>query len=156
MKYVLLAAPMLIGAVLFAQGPGARRNFNGAAGTPPTPAQIAQRETNRLTRFFSLTSTQQSTVLGILTTADTQVAALQTQIQPLRAALPAAIKANNPAQINSTLQQISPLQQQMESIRAVAAGQIYATVLTASQQGQVANGLGPLLGQGGGFRRGRR
>jgi hypothetical protein len=117
------------------------------------PAQIAQEETNRLTRFFSLSSSQ-SAVLGILTTADTQVQALQAQIQPLRTSLVAAIKANNATQINSILLQISPLQEQIDSARAVAAGQIYATVLSSTQQAQIPNGLGPLLGGGGpgGFR----
>jgi hypothetical protein len=55
------------------------------------------------------------------------------------------------------LTQISALQVQIESIRAVTAGQIYPTVLTVTQQAQIPNGLGPLMGgmMGGGFR-GRR
>jgi hypothetical protein len=140
---------LIAGGISYAQpqhGFGPRSN----GGTPPTPAQMAQRETNRLTIFFTLTAGQQSTVLGILTTADTQVQALATQIHPLRTNLVAAIKANNATQINAILPQISNLQEQEQVIRADAAGQIYTTVLTATQQAQVGSGLGPLM-EGGGF-----
>ena len=108
-----------------------------------------------MTKFFSLTSTQQSAVLAILTSSETQIVALRTQIQPLRTSLTAAIKANNSGQINATLQQISPLEEQIQAAQAGAAGQIYATVLTSTQQAQLTNGLGPLMGGpmgGGGFR----
>jgi len=134
---------LIAGTALYAQGPGGR-----APRTPPTPAQSAQRDTDRLTRFFSLNAGQQSTVLGILTTAETQIQALAPQMQPLRTTLTAAIKSNNQSMISSTLLQISNLQEQEQVIRANAAGQIYATVLDAGQQGQIGNGLGPLMGGG--------
>jgi hypothetical protein len=149
MKSAFLAVPLFCGAILFAQGPGFQGHGNG---TPPTPAQIAQNETVRLTRFFNLNSTQQTAVLGILTTAEGQIVTLRAQIQPLRTTLVAAIKANNSGQITAALQQISPLQEQVEALQAGAAGQIYATVLSSAQQAQIANGLGPLMGGGGGFR----
>jgi septal ring factor EnvC (AmiA/AmiB activator) len=153
MKAVFLAAALLGGGVFYAQGQG----FAERADTTITPAQQAQNETNRLTRFFNLSSSQQSAVLELLAAADTQIAAIRTQIQPLHATLIAAIKANTPQEINAALQQISALQVQIESMRAMAAGQIYATVLTATQQAQIPNGLGPLMGgmMDGGFR-GRR
>jgi hypothetical protein len=150
MKSAFLAVPLLCGTFLYAQGPGFHRN---ASGTPPTPAQIAQNQTNRLTRFFNLNSTQESAVLGILTAEETQVVTLRTEIQPLHTTLVAAIKANNPTQINAMVQQISGLQEQIEAHHALAAGQIYATVLTSAQQAQLSNGLGPLMDVGGvGFR----
>ena len=150
MKSVFLAVPLLCGTFLYAQGPGFHRN---ASGTPPTPAQIAQNQTNRLTRFFSLNSNQENAVLGILTAEETQVVTLRTEIQPLHTTLVAAIKANNPTQINAAVQQISALQEQIEAQHALAAGQIYATVLSSAQQAQLANGLGPLMDVGGpGFR----
>jgi Spy/CpxP family protein refolding chaperone len=118
-------------------------------GAPPTPAQLAQSETERLTRFFSLTSTQQSEVLGILTTADTQIEALAAQIQPLRTTLESVIKVpNSQTQISSTIVQISSLQEQEEVIRANTANQIYTTVLTPTQQAQIGTGLGPLMDAG--------
>jgi hypothetical protein len=154
MRHILITF-VIAGGLIYGQGP----RGSGTPRTPPTPAQMAQSETDRLTRFFTLTTTQQSTVLGLLTTADTQIQALTTQIKPLRTNLEAAIKANNQSVIGSTIQQISNLQEQEEVIRANAAGQIYATVLTSTQQALVGTGLGPLLGGGGpgpgGFR-GRR
>ena len=140
---------LIAGSALYAQRPHNRAN--AVPPTPPTPAQIAQRDTDRLTRFFTLTATQQSAVLGILTTAETQLQAITSQIQPLRTTLTAAVKANSQGMISSTLLQLSQLQEQEEVIRADAAGQIYATVLTAAQQMQVGNGLGPLMGGGPGF-----
>ncbi len=137
---------LIAGVSLFAQGPRANHTR-----TPPTPAQIAQRETDRLTRFFTLNAGQQATVLGILTTTETQLQALTPQMQPLRTNLTAAIKSNNQGTISSTLLQLSNLEEQEQAIRANAAAQIYTTVLNMDQQGQVGKGLGPLMGGGPGF-----
>ena len=164
LRCIIMAATIAVG-TLYAQGPypyESRAASGGGTATPATPAQTAQRDTARLTRFFSLTTAQQSTVLGILTTAETHIQTLATQIQPLQTALVAAVKANSQSQIGSTLLQLSNLQEQEQVIRANAAGQIYATVLTTSQQGQLGTGLGPLLsggpggGPGGGGFRGPR
>ncbi len=141
----ILTIVLIAGSALYAQRPG-----RGVNATPPTPAQIAQRETDRLTRFFNLTGGQPATVLEILTNVETQRQALTPQIQTLRTTLTTAIKANNQSQISSTLLQLSNLQEQEEVIRANAAGQIYATVLNPEQQAQVGNGLGPLMGGGAG------
>jgi hypothetical protein len=149
MKTVFLTLSILFG-VVYAQGQGFHRNASTPS-TPPTPAQMAQNQTNHLTKFFSLNSSQESAVLGILTTSDTQIAALRTQIQPLHTNLVAAIKANNTNQITTVLGEIAPLQQQIEALEASTAGQIYATVLTSTQQAQIPNGLGPLMGMGMGF-----
>jgi hypothetical protein len=150
----LITIVLIAGSALYAQHPHARANA-----TPPTPEQIAQRDTDRLTRFFTLTETQQSGVMGILTTAEGQLQGIAPQIQTLRTNLTAAIKANNQATISTTLHQITNLQEQEQVIRANAAGQIHATVLTAAQQALVGNGLGPLMGGGrgpGGPGRGNR
>jgi regulator of replication initiation timing len=141
----ILTIILIAGSALYAQRAG-----RGVNATPPTPAQIAQRETDRLTRFFSLTGGQPATVLEILTNVETQLQALTPQIQTLRTTLTTAIKANNQSQISSTLLQLSNLQEQEQVVRANAAGQIYATVLNAAQQAQVGNGLGPLMGGGAG------
>ena len=142
----LIPIVLIAGSALYAQRPLGRANA-----TTPTPAQIAQRDTDRLTGFFTLNSGQQSTVLGILTTAETQLQAITPQIQALRTTLTSAVKSNNQGMISSILLQISNLQEQEEVIRANAAGQIYATVLNAAQQAQVGDGLGPLMGGGPGF-----
>jgi hypothetical protein len=150
MNAVLVIVSLGLASVVYAQGLEPR-NHSGAPGPGTfapatiTPAQEAQGETNRLARFFNLTSSQQTSVLGILTSADTQIQALDTQLDALQTTLLTAIKSNNSAQISSVLKQIFPLQEQIQTIRATAAGQIYATVLTSAQQAQVPNGLGPLF-----------
>jgi Spy/CpxP family protein refolding chaperone len=138
MKIALIASSILYGQ------PPHSRSFGGGA-IASSPEQMAQHETDRLTRFFQLTAPQQAAVLGILTASNTQLQPLTEQIKPLRATLTAAIKSNNQALISSTLKQLSTLQEQRQVIRANAAGQIYATVLTAAQQAQTGTGLGPLM-----------
>jgi hypothetical protein len=144
----LITIVLIAGSALYAQRPHGRANATPP--TPPTPAQIAQRDTDRLTRFFTLNAVQQSAVLGILTTAEMQLQGVTSQIQPLRTALTAAIKTNDQSTISTTLHQITNLQEQEQVMRANAAGQIYATVLNATQQAQVGKGLGPLGGGGSG------
>jgi hypothetical protein len=143
----IMTIALIAGGILCAQQPQ-HRGFSGGATEPPTPAQKAQHETDRLTKFFQLTPPQQTTVLGILTTANTQLQPITTQIKPLRTTLTAAIKSNNQGLISSTLQQLSNLHEQAQVIRAKAAGQIYATVLTSAQQAQTGNELGPLMHEG--------
>jgi len=143
----IMTIALIVGSVVYAQPPQSP-GFPDGSVTPPTPAQMAQLETDRLTRFFQLTPPQQTAVLGILTTANTQLEPLSAQIKPLRATLTAAIKSNNQGLISSTLQQLSTLQEQEQVIRAKVAGQIYATVLTSAQQAQVGTGLGPLMRDG--------
>jgi hypothetical protein len=146
-----LAISVIAGGLVYAQPP--RRFGRDATGTktPATPAQVAQRETDRLTRFFMLTPAQQATVLGILTPEVTELQALNAQMKPLRTTLETGIRANNQSQISATAQQLSIFEEQAQVLRANTAGQIYATVLTAAQQAQLGTGLGPLLGGGAGF-----
>jgi hypothetical protein len=147
----ILTIVVIAGSALYAQRRGFEPRGSSGTSTPPTPAQIVQRETDRLTRFFNLTTTQQGTVLGILTSAVTQTEAITAQIQPLRTTLVAAIKANNQSEISAIAPQISSLQGQELAIRANAAGEIYSTVLTTTQQAQVGSGVGPLLDGGAGL-----
>ena len=153
----------LMATAVFAQGPRGgpgpnRRNAspNAASGTPPappTPAEIATRQTNALTRFLGLSAAQEASVLTILTNEQTQLQTFQTQYGPqltnLRENLTNAIKAGQPASaLQAIYAQISAIQNQMEAIRSAAAGQIYATVLSTDQQTKVGKGLGMLLGGG--------
>ena len=52
-RYVVL--PVILAGVLGAQG---GRGFGGGSFTPPTPAQMIQREVNGLTKYFTLTTSQ--------------------------------------------------------------------------------------------------
>jgi hypothetical protein len=141
MKGATLALAVLFGTGLWAHNENAARTAN-------TPSEMAQRQTDHLTKFFNLTSNQQSEVKGILTSADKKAFSVRDQIRPLRQNLTAEIKANEPNQIRATLHEMMPLQEKVESIHAVAAGQIYANVLDPAQQGQLQNGLWPLLWPG--------
>ncbi len=116
MKGVIVALAVLFGTVRWARDRSAR--------AAATPAQMAQRQTDRLTKVFNLSADQQGKVLGIFTNADRRAAMLRDRIHPLRANLSAEIKGNQPDQINATLHQLAPLQEKVESARAIAAGKI--------------------------------
>jgi len=144
-KFLIL--PLLAASLVCAQGP---RGFNraGASTVPTTPAQAAQNIVNRLTKALTLSTGQQSTILGILTTALTNLQSNATTLQTDRTNLIAAVKANNTGTISSLLTAMSPLQEQQEVIRYNAAAAIYAD-LNSTQQATVNNVLS--LVEGGGF-----
>jgi len=157
MNKKFLVLPLLTAAMLCAQGP---RGFGRAAAstTPPTPAQIAQNDVNRLTKLLTLTPPQQTTILGILTTAITSLQANASALQTGRASLVAAIKANTAATnaatdatIESILIQMSPLQEKQDVIRYEAAAAVWAQ-LTSTQQALVTNVMSLFGGGGPGFR----
>ncbi|MEO8053328.1 MAG: periplasmic heavy metal sensor [Acidobacteriota bacterium] len=118
-----------------------------------------QRMENMLTRSLNLNATQQGQVHTIMADAQVQSQGMHEQLRPLRTSLIAAIKANDSAQIESLQQQISPLQQQLDTIRSKAAAQIYAA-LSPDQQAKVGDAIGMLMGggfgPGQGMRRGGR
>src|SRR5665213_690231 len=128
------AAIALMGAALLAQPPAGTRD-------------PSQRIENMLTRTLSLNATQQGQVHTILANAQVQSQPIHDQLKPLRTSLLAAIKTNNSAQIEALHQQISPLQEQLDVIHSMAAAQIYAD-LSPTQQTQVGNALGMLMGGG--------
>ena len=138
MKPRLILAPaaiaLMMATALSAQPPAGRRD-------------PSQRLENMLTRALTLNATQQGQVHTILADAQVQSQGLRDQLKPLRSSLIGAIKANDNAQIESLQQQISPLQQQLDTIRSKAAAQIYA-VLTPDQQAKVGNAIGMLMGSG--------
>lgn len=138
--FVLTAVTLMMGAALLAQPPAGMRDRS-------------QRLENMLTRSLSLNVTQQGQVHTILADAQVQSQGIQDQLKPLRTSLIAAIKANDSAQIEALQGQISPLQQQLDTIHSKAAAQIYAA-LTPDQQAKIGNAIGMLMG--GGFGPGMR
>jgi len=154
MKARLFVLPLLIAATLSAQGPhgGFGRN---SSGTPPTPAEMVAREVQMLTRFLSLDATQQATATTALTNAQTQLAVNAATLKADRLQLVTAIKANQVSGIPTLTSTIANLQGQQDAIRATAAATIYAS-LTPAQQMKLGDGLGPLMGGGGGWGRGPR
>ena len=146
MKVRYLALPMILAGVLSAQ-PG--RGFRGSL-TPPTPAQLVEREVSFLTKYFSLTTSQVTEVTGFLTTEQTCLAANTTNLQSAHEGLVTAIKAGNPTGISTAIGTLGAVQSAQETCRATAAAAIYASLTQPGQQAKVGNGLGPLMGGGGG------
>ncbi len=137
---------MILAGVLSAQ-PG--RGFRGSL-TPPTPEQMVAREVSFLTKFFSLTPSQVTDVTGFVTTEQKCLAANAANAKSARQALVDAIKLNNPSNISTAISNLGTVQTAQETCRATAAAAIYADLNQPGQQAKVGNGLGPLLGGGGG------
>jgi hypothetical protein len=146
MKVRYLAIPMILAGVLSAQP---ARGFRGSL-TPPTPAQMVERQVTFLTKFFSLTSSQVTDVTGFLTTEQTCLAANTAAAKSAHEGLVAAIKLNNPTNISAAITTLGTVQTAQETCRAAAAAAIYADLTQPGQQAKVGNGLGPLMGGGGG------
>jgi len=146
MKVRFLALPLVLAGVLSAQGPGPR-GPRGNSLTPPTAAEVLQRQVDFLTRFYSLTTAQVGPVTTIVSTEQSCLptsAAMRTA----REALMTAIKTNT--KLSDAVTALNALQGDQESCRATAAAGIWA-LLDSTQQ---MRGVGPLLG-GGGPGRGR-
>jgi len=145
MKARLLALPIILAGVLSAQGPGPRRNSL----TPPTPAEVLQRQVDFLTRFYSLTTAPQNQVSQVTTILSTEQSCLPTSdaMRTAREGLVTAIKTGTPT-IADAVTAVNHLQAEQETCRATAAAGIYA-ILTPTQQ---MKGIGPLLGGGRGPR----
>ena len=135
---------MILAGILSAQ-PGR----HGASLTPPTAPQLVDREVNFLTRYFTLTTSQASDVKGFVTTEQTCLAANTTNAQTAREGLVTAIKSGKSGDISAAIGALSAVQLAQETCRAAAAAAIYAD-LQPGQQAKVGNGLGPLMGGGGG------
>jgi hypothetical protein len=146
MKVRYLVLPMIFVGVLSAQ-PG--RGFRGSL-TPPTPEQMVERRVNFLTKFFSLTTSQVTDVTGILTAEQKCLAAVSPTPQAARAAFVTAVKGANPTVIASAMTAVTSSGAAAETCRLTAAAAIYADLTDPAQQAKVGNGLGPLLGGGGG------
>ena len=146
MKVRYLVLPMILVGVLSAQ-PG--RGMHGSL-TPPTPAQMVEREVNFLTKFFSLTPSQVTDVTGFVTTEQNCLGADTTNAQSAREGLVAAIKSGSPTGISTAIGALSAVQSAQETCRATAAAAIYADLTQPGQQAKVGAGLGPLMGGRGG------
>lgn len=136
---------MILAGVLGAQ-PG--RGMHGSL-TPPTPAQMVEREVNFLTKFFSLTPSQVTDVTGFVTAEQTCLGADTTNAQSAREGMVAAIKSGNPTAISTAIGALSAVQSAQETCRATAAAAVYADLTQPGQQAKVGTGLGPLMGGGG-------
>jgi hypothetical protein len=150
MKARYVALSMILAGVLGAQG----RGFGGGSFTPPTPAQMIQREVNMLTKYFTLTTSQVSEVTSIVTTEQTCLEGNSTNMQTARAGLVTAVKSGSATNVSAAVNALTSIQGAEQTCRATAAAGIYAD-LDSTQQAKVGKGLGPLLGGGGFGPRGR-
>ena len=146
MKASVFVAALTMAGALLAQPPvgGFRRDPNA---TPPTPQQMIQREVNRLTRFLTLSTDQQTQITNILSADISNLTSLQANLKTERAAVLTAIKSNSG--VAAAVSALSATQAQVETIRANEAALIYTTVLTADQKTKVGDAVQMLSGGGG-------
>jgi hypothetical protein len=153
MKARFAVLSIILAGVLSAQPP---RGFRGGGDslTPPTAAELVQRKVAMLTKFLGLTTSpdQVTPVTGFVTTEQTCLAGASTNLKSAHDALVAAIKAG-PGGIPTAVNNLSAAQAAEETCRATAAAEIYG-ILTGPQQTKLGNGLGLLMGGGGGPRMG--
>ena len=142
MKVRLLALPIVLAGALCAQG----RGPGGNPLTPPTPAEALQRQVDRLTKIYSLTTTPTNQVSQVQSALSTEQSCLPTPaaLETAREGLVTAIKAGASG-VPPAVTALTDLQSQAEGCRAKAAASIWA-ILTPTQQ---MKGIGPLLGLGG-------
>ncbi len=129
--------------IVFAQG-----QFGPGNATPPDPATMIANQVARLTTLLDLTTGQATSITGILTTAQSSIAPLQTTLHTDQSALAAAITSNTTATIDSLSAAIGTIQGEILDINSKAEGAIYA-LLSTTQQTKVTT-LGGLVMLGGG------
>ncbi|MDQ6699265.1 MAG: periplasmic heavy metal sensor [Acidobacteriota bacterium] len=126
-KYI--TAAVFSAALVFAQGRGPR----DGGGTPPDPQTMIQNRVDRLTTLLTLTDAQKAQATTIFTNAFTSSQTLQTSLRTARESLPAAVKANNPASIDTIAASIGTLTGQLTAIQSKADAAFYS-LLTADQR----------------------
>jgi Spy/CpxP family protein refolding chaperone len=136
---------ILAAGALLAQPPAPRPRF----GRGPGPG--ANFET-RLTQNLGLTAEQQNKVHTILAESRLTTQSSRQQVQTAQAALTAAIKSGDEAQIDKASADIATLHQQQTAARAKTMAKIYST-LTADQKTKVGPNLEMLMGGPPGGRR---
>lgn len=103
------------------------------APTPPTPAEMASHQVQRLTEFLSLSTEEQAEATTLYTAAETAVANDRSSMEAARAALVSAIESNDASAISSAATQIGTLMAQQQQAIATAEAGLYK-VLNSDQQ----------------------
>ena len=104
-----------------------------AQSTPPTPAQMAQREVQQYSSLLTLTSEQQEQALTIYTAAATTTEPLQTSERTLHQTLETAITTGEASVISQTAASLGQINGEITAARALADAKFYQ-LLTADQQ----------------------
>ena len=134
----------------------ASAGFAQSTHTPPSPATIAQRRVDRLTKVLSLNSSQQQQALTIFTNEATANATTEASLKTERQSLATAVQSNSTTNIQTAATQIGALTGQLVLAQAQANAAFYQ-ILTPAQQTQWTNMQGHAggFGPGGRFRGGR-
>lgn len=122
-----LSLALLAGTLAFGQMMGT------TAGTPPSPATIAQMRINQLSHTLNLTDAQKTTALSIFTTAITSAQTIQASLQTNHQSLADAIKKNDTATIDSLSTAAGALHGKLMAINAKADAAFYQ-ILTTDQK----------------------
>jgi hypothetical protein len=105
--------------------------------TPPSPAQMAQRQVQRYTTLLSLNSAQVEQATTFFTAEASSHGNARTTERTAHQALEAAIKANDTATIKSTAAALGQMNGEMMAAHALAEAQFYA-ILDADQKSKFA------------------
>lgn len=124
-----IAAAVLSATLVFAQGHGP----HGQGGTPPDPQTMIQNRVDHLATLLTLTDAQKTQATAIFTNAFSSSQTLQTTLRTARESLPAAVKANNPASIDTIAASIGTFTGQLTAIQSKADAAFY-NLLTADQR----------------------
>ncbi len=122
-SFVVLAAVLAGNCAMHAQTPP----------SPPTPAQIAEREVDRYTGMLALTSAQVSTAETLFTAEATSEETLRTQERTAHQALEGAIQSGDTATIQQAATLLGQLHGESTSLRGLTEAKFYQT-LTADQK----------------------
>ena len=105
--------------------------------TPPSPAQMAQRQVQHYTTLLSLNSAQVEQATAFFTAEATSHGNARATERTAHQALDAAIKANDTATIKSTAATLGQMNGEMMAAHALAEAQFYA-ILDADQKSKFA------------------
>lgn len=106
--------------------------------TPPTPAEVAQREVARYTALLTLTQAQQEQATAIFTAEATDEQGTRQTERTARQALETAVENNDTASIQQQAASLGQLQGQSLANRSLAEAKFYAT-LTPDQKVKLAD-----------------
>ena len=127
----------------------AQRPFGVLTSSPADPATMVEHRVARLTALLGLSSEQATQATTIFTNAQTALAPFEAGLRQATEALPAAVKSNATATIDTLATTIGSATAQITAIRNKADAAFYA-ILTSDQQakfGQTGGwgmgGLGP-------------
>lgn len=134
---IQVAMSLLLTAVLASAQAQMERRHHGQAGpsanNPPDPQKMLQGRVDRLANQLNLTEAQKSQAAKIFGSSAQTVQTLRQQLHGTRKSLQAAVKANDPGQIDQLSNALGALTAQFTAIESKTEAQFNA-ILTPDQQ----------------------